>query len=79
MLPLPVKFSEYIQEYINLSNQTTDPELEEQRLVYDFIVGELLLIAEFLDYGDAYGRSAMRKLLRKYSIAIIIFLYERIL
>jgi hypothetical protein len=31
-----------------------------------FIVGQLLLISKFLDYGDELGRRQMLTLLRKY-------------
>jgi condensin complex subunit 3 len=40
--------------------------LEDEQVNYEFIVGQLLLISKFLDYGDEVGRRQMFALLSKY-------------
>lgn len=40
--------------------------LEDEQVNYEFIIGQLLLISKFLDYGDEVGRRQMFALLSKY-------------
>ncbi|CAI2182005.1 16196_t:CDS:10 [Funneliformis geosporum] len=61
ILPEVSKFALYVQNFINLMNQASDDE----QVNYEFIVGQLLLISKFLNYGDEVGRRQMFTLLRE--------------
>jgi len=50
-----------------------DQSLEDEQTNYEFIFGQLLLIANFLNYGDETGRQQIFTHLRKY---FVIFLKE---
>jgi len=54
-LPKVAKFDLCLQKYINLINQA----LKDEQVNYKFIVGQLLLISNFLDYRDGIGRKQM--------------------
>ena len=50
-----------------------DQSLEDEQTNYEFIFGQLLLIANFLNYGDEIGRQQIFTLFRK---CFVIFLKE---
>jgi hypothetical protein len=54
-------FASYIRKHYDLMNQAPNGQVN-----HYFIVGQLLLISKFLDYGDELGRRQMLTLLRKY-------------
>jgi condensin complex subunit 3 len=68
-LPEVTKFALYIQKHINLTKEA----LEDDLVGCEFIVGQLLIISKFLDYGDEVGRRKMFTLLRKYFILFFLF------
>ncbi|CAB5130028.1 unnamed protein product [Rhizophagus irregularis] len=61
VLPEVSKFALYIQKHINLMQEA----FEEDIVSCEFIVGQLLIISKFLDYGDEIGRRKMFNLLRE--------------
>jgi len=62
-----------MQKYSNLMDRS----LEDEQTNYEFILGQLLLIANFLNYGDKIGRQQMFTLLRKCFVIFFkrIFIY----
>ena len=66
-MPKVAKFDLCLQKYINLINQA----LKDEQVNYKFIVGQLLLISNFLDYRDGIGRQQMFK---RFKCFVIFFL-----
>ncbi|CAG8494900.1 11036_t:CDS:10 [Ambispora leptoticha] len=61
IMPEVTRLAFYIQKYNNCINDS----LEEDQVNYEFIVGQLLIIAGILDYSDEVGRRKMFTLLRE--------------
>ncbi len=71
LLPEVSKHVAHLQRYYGLAleaeeaMETEEEEVEEKKLAYDFILGQLLLMASHLDYADEVGRRKMFAYLRE--------------
>ncbi|KAG9299295.1 hypothetical protein G9A89_013943 [Geosiphon pyriformis] len=60
-MPEVTRLAFYIQKYNNCIHEAS----EEDQINYEFVLGQLLILAGFLDYSDEVGRRTMFTLLRK--------------